>query len=445
MKSIECVGKDIEEALNKGLAELDCRLDDVNVEIVEHPGIFRKAKVRLTFEGGKGKSPAASEIMRDLEKRAKEVRADQRDDRRRRDDRKGGKRPESGADGRARGQEGAPAQQGRANNAPAQQGRQNAPAQGKPNNAPAQQNNQQSRQNVPSQGKPNNAPAQQGKANTPPAQQVKRENASAQVSQAAKDAPKGENKSAFRTDFRAQLEAAESGKTAEPAAIRQGDQNKRREGAQQQKRQDAPKGGQNAERRDRPKPVREVSEELVASVKEYLEKAVSLMGIPAEAVCSASDGEINAELKTEDALAIGRKGETLDALEYLATLTTADGDKYVHVNLDCGEYRARRNEAIRTEALAAADKAVSTGRRVELEPMNSASRREVHAVLGERGDVITRSEGREPDRRVVIIPKGFRNGDNGGRKNNNRNRHRRPGGKGEGRPRQQNPDGQKSE
>ncbi len=415
MKSIECVGKDIEEALNKGLAELDCRLDDVNVEIVEHPGIFRKAKVRLTFEGGKGKSPAAFEIMRDLEKRAKELRADQRDDRRRRDDRKGGKRPESGADDRARGQGGVSAEQGK-------QG------------------------NVPAQGRPNNAPVQQNRQNNARVQQAKRDNAPAQPAQAAKDnAPRSENKGAFRTDFRAQLEAAESGKTAEPVVSRQAEQNKGAGGAQAQKRQDAPRGGQDAERRGRQKPTREVSDELVASVKEYLEKAVSLMGIPAEAVCSASDGEINAELKTEDALAIGRKGETLDALEYLATLTTAEGDKYVHVNLDCGEYRARRNEAIRAEAVAAADKAVATGRRVELEPMNSASRREVHAVLGERGDVITRSEGREPDRRVVIIPKGSRNGDNGGRKNNNRNRHRRQGGKGDGRPRPQNPGGQKSE
>lgn len=420
MKSIECVGKDIEEALNKGLAELDCRLDDVNVEIVEHPGIFRKAKVRLTFEGGKGKSPAAFEIMRDLEKRAKELRADQRDDRRRRDDRKGGKRPESGADDRARGQGGVPAQHGKQGNVPAQ-GKQSA---------------------VPAQGRPNNAPVQQNRQSNAQMQQAKRDNAPAQPSQAAKDnAPRSENKGAFRTDFRAQLEAAESGKTAEPVVSRQAEQNKGAGGAQAQKRQDA-------ERRERQKPTREVSDELVASVKEYLEKAVSLMGIPAEAVCSASDGEINAELKTEDALAIGRKGETLDALEYLATLTTAEGDKYVHVNLDCGEYRARRNEAIRAEAVAAADKAVATGRRVELEPMNSASRREVHAVLGERGDVITRSEGREPDRRVVIIPKGSRNGDNGGnggRKNNNRNRHRRQGGKGDGRPRPQNPGGQKSE
>ena len=64
--------------------------------------------------------------------------------------------------------------------------------------------------------------------------------------------------------------------------------------------------------------------------------------------------------------------------------------------------------------------------------MNSASRREVHAALGERGDVITRSEGREPDRRVVIIPRtrggkdnrGNRNGSGNGRRNNrNRPRH----------------------
>ena len=46
MKVIETVGKDIEEALNKGLSELDCHIDDVEVKILEHPGIFRKARVR---------------------------------------------------------------------------------------------------------------------------------------------------------------------------------------------------------------------------------------------------------------------------------------------------------------------------------------------------------------------------------------------------------------
>ena len=89
---------------------------------------------------------------------------------------------------------------------------------------------------------------------------------------------------------------------------------------------------------------------------------------------------------------------------------------------------------------AAAEKAVATNRRVELEPMNSASRREVHAALGERDDVMTRSEGREPDRRVVIIPRtrgGNRGAGYGGKRGNNGNRnrkHRGGNGSGGGRP-----------
>ena len=181
-----------------------------------------------------------------------------------------------------------------------------------------------------------------------------------------------------------------------------------------------------------PRAQRDVPTEAVKAAEEYLTKVVSLMGITSETACTVENGEIHIELKCDDALVIGRKGETLDALEYLTTLTTAEGDRYIHVNLDCGEYRARRNEAVRAEAIAAADKAVATNRRAELEPMNSASRREVHAALGERGDVITRSEGREPDRRVVIIPRtrggkdnrGNRNGSGNGRRNNrNRPRH----------------------
>ena len=80
-----------------------------------------------------------------------------------------------------------------------------------------------------------------------------------------------------------------------------------------------------------------------------------------------------------------------------------------------------------------ADKAVATGRRVELEPMSSAGRKVVHAALGERTDVITRSEGREPNRYIVIMPKGGqRNGNNnnnrGKRNFNNKNRNGRGGG-----------------
>ncbi len=372
MKSVECEGKDIEQALNRGLAELDCKLDDVSVEILEHPGIIRKAKVRLTVEDGRGGSPAASEIMRDLEKRAKDARGEKNV----RNGRKGK------GDARRDGQNAQRAEGGR---------------------------------KVP----------QQPQAKQPPVRTTDAGKADAlpKTGDAVRQsAPSGGAKGAFRADFRADLEAAAAGK---PSGIQ------RQEAKRDEKR--AQGGGQRGG-----SAAREVPGPLVGTVKEYIEKVVSLMGIPAEAVCTAADGEINAELKTDDALAIGRKGETLDALEYLATLTTADGDRYVRVNLDCGEYRARRNEAIRAEAIAAADRAAATGRRVDLESMNSASRREVHAVLGERGDVITRSEGREPDRHVVIIPKG-RGGNRsggekpGGERRNNRNRRHR-GGKPGGRP-----------
>lgn len=382
MKVIESTGKDIEQALANGLAELDCTLDDVDVRILEHPGIFSKARVQFTVPDGKGSGPAASEIMRDLEKRAKDSRRDDR-----------GKRP--GSD--------------------------------KQDRRPDRKDNRDNDKNVRREDKPAGAPdrnadasnkqpqAQKGNAQPKQAQQPGSAQQQAKQSEQDRQAKQPEKPQGFRSDFRAELAAA-AGETP----------------AHKQEQPERKPEKQPEQRAQQNKAPREVPAEKVAAADEYLRKVVSLMGIEAETVCSAADGEINIELKTEDALAIGRKGETLDALEYLTTLTTAEGDRYIHVNLDCGEYRARRNEAIRAEAIAAADKAVATNRRVELEPMNSASRREVHAALGERGDVITRSEGREPDRRVVIIPRtrggkdnrGNRNGSGNGRRNNrNRPRH----------------------
>lgn len=72
MKTIETVGKDIEKALLSGLAELGCKLDDVDVKILEHPGIFRKARVRLTYHGDDEtvEKKTAAGVMRNLEARA---------------------------------------------------------------------------------------------------------------------------------------------------------------------------------------------------------------------------------------------------------------------------------------------------------------------------------------------------------------------------------------
>ena len=381
MKEIVAVGKDIEQALAAGLKELDCKLDDVEVKILEHPGIFSKARVRLTI--GDGGRQSVSDIMRDLEKRAKK-------------DRRGDKQP---ADSRDR-------RDGRNERAgqPNADRRQGTEKQLQKGSQPQQQDRQlrrdeQRRQQNSQQPQKSSQPQQdkQPQKSSQPQQDK-------QPQKSARQEPDGQEseRGGFRNDFRAQLEAAKTdGQIRTDAA----------EKAVRSEKQEKP---------DRPRAQRDVPTEAVKAAEEYLTKVVSLMGITSETACTVENGEIHIELKCDDALVIGRKGETLDALEYLATLAAADGDKYYHVDLDCGEYRVRRNEAIRAEAIAAADKAAATGRRVELEPMSSASRKEVHAALGGRDDVMTRSEGREPNRYVVIVPR-----TRGGRKGGRNGKHRR--------------------
>ena len=380
MKEIVAVGKDIEQALAAGLKELDCKLDDVEVKILEHPGIFSKARVRLTI--GDGGRQSVSDIMRDLEKRAKK-------------DRRGDKQP---ADRRDR-------RDGRNERAgqPNADRRQGAEKQLQKGAQPQQQDRQLRRDE---QRRQQNSQQPQKNAQPQPDKQLQKSSQPQQDKQPQKSArqqPDGQQseRGGFRNDFRAQLEAAKTdGQIRTDAA----------EKAVRSEKQEKP---------DRPRAQRDVPPEAVKAAEEYLTKVVSLMGITSETACTVENGEIHIELKCDDALVIGRKGETLDALEYLATLAAADGDKYYHVDLDCGEYRVRRNEAIRAEAIAAADKAAATGRRVELEPMSSASRKEVHAALGGRDDVMTRSEGREPNRYVVIVPR-TRGGKKGGRNGKHR-------------------------
>ena len=380
MKEIVAVGKDIEQALAAGLKELDCKLDDVEVKILEHPGIFSKARVRLTI--GDGGRQSVSDIMRDLEKRAKKDRrgdkqsADSRDRRDGRNERAGQPNADRRQGAEKQLQKGAqPQQQDRQLRRDEQRRQQNSQQPQK--NAQPQQDKQLQKSSQPQQDK--------------------------QPQKSARQQPDGQQseRGGFRNDFRAQLEAAKTdGQIRTDAA----------EKAVRSEKQEKP---------DRPRTQRDVPPEAVKAAEEYLTKVVSLMGITSETACTVENGEIHIELKCDDALVIGRKGETLDALEYLATLAAADGDKYYHVYLDCGEYRVRRNEAIRAEAIAAADKAAATGRRVELEPMSSASRKEVHADLGGRDDVMTRSEGREPNRYVVIVPR-TRGGKKGGRNGKHR-------------------------
>ncbi len=139
----------------------------------------------------------------------------------------------------------------------------------------------------------------------------------------------------------------------------------------------------------------------------FIDGLLKILKIPAfnEVV---SDGEkIEIEIKTTNTSAvIGRRGEVLDAIQCIAGAVANIGrEEYRRVVVDCENYRAQREDKLKAVAVAKAVKAVEKKRRVALEPMSPYERRVVHSVLADNEDVTTVSEGKEPMRRVVIIPK----------------------------------------
>lgn len=140
----------------------------------------------------------------------------------------------------------------------------------------------------------------------------------------------------------------------------------------------------------------------------FLEELTRLMGVSVT-VSVGTDAEGNVYGRMEgDTLGvlIGRRGETLDALQYLTSLKVNRGQEtYIRVTLDTEDYRSRREETLIRLANRMANRAVRTNRRVSLEPMNPYERRIIHSALQGNEAVDTHSEGDEPNRHVVITIK----------------------------------------
>ncbi len=139
----------------------------------------------------------------------------------------------------------------------------------------------------------------------------------------------------------------------------------------------------------------------------FIDGLMKIMRIPAFTEVVSDDERIEIEIKTTNTSAvIGRRGEVLDAIQGVASAVANIGrEEYRRVVVDCENYRRTREEKLKTLAAAKAKKAVERKRRVALEPMSPYERRVVHSVLAENEEVTTISEGREPARRVVIVPK----------------------------------------
>ena len=119
--------------------------------------------------------------------------------------------------------------------------------------------------------------------------------------------------------------------------------------------------------------------------------------------------EMNIDLSGEDmGILIGKRGQTLDALQYLISLAVnKKSDSYIRVKLDTENYRARRKETLENLAKNIAFKVKRTKRSFALEPMNPYERRIIHATLQNDKYVSTRSEGEEPYRKVIVYLKKY--------------------------------------
>lgn len=139
----------------------------------------------------------------------------------------------------------------------------------------------------------------------------------------------------------------------------------------------------------------------------FLKDVVADMGLDLKMDAKADDSNIYIELSGEDCgTIIGRRGQTLDAIQYLTSLVVnKEHENYVKVVLDAEDYRSRREKTLEQLADKMAKKAVKSHRSLKLDPMNPYERKVIHATLQQNPRVTTRSEGQDPYRRVVIEPK----------------------------------------
>ena len=199
----------------------------------------------------------------------------------------------------------------------------------------------------------------------------------------------------------------------------------------------------------------EVSEEVVATEEApavtegatdgertvvFLEGLFSLLNITActELVSEGEKIEINVTAANTTAI-IGKHGGMLDAIQTLAGAVANTGrDDYKRVVVDCEDYREKREATLNKLAENLAQKAIRLGKKIKLEPMNPYERRIIHAALSEREGISTESEGKEPNRYIVIIPDNLEDpnapaiparNERDGRRNGGRN-DRRNGGRG---------------
>ena len=145
--------------------------------------------------------------------------------------------------------------------------------------------------------------------------------------------------------------------------------------------------------------------EKVKNAQKYLTKILTALGLEGFTINPINNGETVVLDIVGDKLGvvIGRRGETLDSLQYLTILASNKAEEsYCRISVDCNGYRAKRKETLEALAVKTANRVLKQGRRVTLEPMNPYERRIIHSKVAEIEGVFSNSIGEEPFRKVVI-------------------------------------------
>jgi spoIIIJ-associated protein len=144
----------------------------------------------------------------------------------------------------------------------------------------------------------------------------------------------------------------------------------------------------------------------VDRVEVLLDEILDALDHDAEIVIDEDDDEIAARIEGEDlGLLIGRRGQTIDALQLLCYRVAFRGaGERKRVSVDAAGYRERRRDTVERQADRAAERALESGKEIELEPMSSVERKIVHDRLKDRSGLETFSEGEEPERCVIVAP-----------------------------------------
>ncbi len=195
--------------------------------------------------------------------------------------------------------------------------------------------------------------------------------------------------------------AAAEEKPAEPAAPKQ----------DEKKADEEPAADSESLKKETKQQAAVLTEEEMETAKEvaltFIEDLLSAMKVTAQMDCAFEEGTLMISLTSRElGVVIGKRGETLDAVQYLVSLVVnKTTPKYIRVSVDAENYRAKRQDALVNLAQKLAKKVNASKRKYTLEPMSPYERRIIHAALQDNPYVTTYSVGEEPYRKVVIVPK----------------------------------------